>query len=78
MGTQETAGGIAEMRAPADARARQGAGADCPLCSESKGPNAKAIAAFEECERLMGDTNSRRGYTSAKELFADMDADVDD
>jgi hypothetical protein len=78
MGTQEMAGGVAEMEAAAGARARQGAGADCPMCSKSRGPNAKAIAAFEECERLMKDPNSRRGYTSAKELFADMDADVDD
>jgi hypothetical protein len=50
---------------------------ECPLC-RGREYNAKTIAALEECDRLRKDPSARRGYTSAAELFADMDADVDD
>jgi hypothetical protein len=50
--------------------------AECALCGDME-PNAETIEALEELERAKRDPSLHRGYTSAKELFAGIRANVD-
>jgi hypothetical protein len=76
METRVTDGGVAEMEAPAGAWEDGGDEApnDCPLCRGWE-PGPRLLASFEEGERMLKDPSLRRGYRSAKELFAGLDAD---
>jgi hypothetical protein len=50
---------------------------ECPLCGDME-PNDELLEAFEEVERMKRDPSLHRGYASVEELFAALDADVDD
>jgi hypothetical protein len=44
---------------------------------DDREPNDELLEAFDEVERMKRDPSLRQGYTSAKELFAGIRANVD-
>ena len=64
------------------ATADSAAGDDCPICAQHRDPvtgqpryNAETIAAFEEGDAMMRGEIPAKWYSSAEEMWADLDKD---